>query len=171
MSTQPPPPPTTLFLSYSHVDWERVEPIVRAFEFWQWTVFNDRSNVLPGDPWAEKIPGLIERAFAVVVVWSSASIKSQAVKEEIDLAIAKGRNPRFFPIIIDREVKPPAEFGAEFGADLSTWNGDPNDAQFERVRTAIENPWTIASGMALIRDIKAMKTIRIVKRAAPAATV
>jgi TIR domain len=163
---------TTVFLSYAHEDFERVKPIMKAFESWEWIVFSDR-QLLSGADWANKIPKMIDGAYAVVVVWSRHSVESQPVADEASRALAKPPsrtgNARFFPIVIDRGTKPPAAFGIQHAVDLSDWNGDPHDEMFQNVLRGLENEWTFDNNMAAIRDVKLLPAAQIVrkKRAAP----
>ena len=66
--------------------------------------------------------------------------------------------------MIERDVTPPEDLWTKEGVDLSDWDGEPHHPLFERVLDNIENAWTPDNGMALIRDIKALKTLKIVQR-------
>ena len=101
----------------------------------------------------------------LLVAWSKTSVQSGPVLDEVEWALKKNNGLKFLPVIVEEGTQPPPHLWSDEGVDLSQWNGDPKDALFERVRVAIENPWSQDNGMALIRDVKLMKTIRgFVKR-------
>jgi hypothetical protein len=164
MSTQP-LPAATVFLSYAHEDWPRVEPILQAFEVWEWMVASDRDDLNMGEGWRDKIQPRVDGAYTLLVAWSKISVQSGPVLDEVEWALKKNNRLKFFPVLIEEGTEPPAHLWTDEGVDLSKWKRDPKDPLFERVRVAIENPWTLDNDMALIRDVKLMKTIRgFVKR-------
>jgi len=71
----------------------------------------------------------VERADAVVVTWSRASIASHWVQGEADLAAERGK---LLPILLDA-VEPPLPLGAIQGADFSEWDGDREAECFQRL--------------------------------------
>jgi hypothetical protein len=163
-------PPETVFLSYAHQDVDRIDSIIKALQSFEWTASVDRLVLLSGDDWEKKIPRLIENAYAVVVLWSRHSVESEWVRKEAALGLAKpSKSKRLFPVLLERGIQPPSEFAALHAVDLSNWTGSPHDPMFRNLVVGVENAWTLDSGMALRKDITTMPTIRVVKRAAPAA--
>ena len=166
------PPVETIFLSYDHRDVDRIEPILNGLKSFQWTVYVDRFTLLSGDDWEKKIPRLIENAYGVVVLWSHHSVQSKWVRKEAALGLAKpSKARRLFPVLLDRGIKPPAKLRLPHAVDLSDWNRDPNDQVFRNLVLGIENTWTLDRGMALRKNIKALKTIRFVQHSPAAAEV
>jgi len=157
--TDKPLPSEEVFLSYCKKDWERVKPIVEALQAKKWDVSIDR-DMLSAQDWARWIERGLERCYAVIVVWSQHSKESEWQPKEIEAGIKKDR---LFPITIDNATAPPA-FGHRNAVNLSDWNGDPNDVEFAKVAAAVENQWTIDSGMALRHDITALKPMKVIKR-------
>lgn len=91
------------------------------------------------------------------MAWSKISVQPGPVLDEVEWALKKNNRLKFFPVRIEEGTKPPAHLWTDEGVDLTQWNGDPKDPLFERVRVAIENPWTLDNDMALIRDMKAIR--------------
>jgi hypothetical protein len=155
--------PRTVFVSYSHVDLDRVRPIVRALEASGWTVHIDRQ--LPsGVDWDKETKRLIRDTYAVIVVWSHTSVRSRPVETEVLEALAKQSEPRLFPIMIDRTAKVPQKFGVLHGVDLSEWNGDKDDDMFKLVVNSLINTWTIDSGVALWNDLEVGPPLQLRKK-------
>jgi hypothetical protein len=157
--TKKPLPAATVFISYAHADRERVQPIARAFEKWEWNVSSDLKDENISDAWRDTYRPLVGTAYTLLVAWSETSVKSTAVKEEVKWALERHNRLKFFPVKIDA-VQAPDDMWIAGGVDLSEWNGDPDDPLFERVRVGIENEWSLENHMALIRDMTAMKTLR-----------
>jgi hypothetical protein len=94
-----------VFLSYAHQDLNRVKRIVAACEARGWTVFWDRT-IPAGKTWREVVGKALDEARCVVVVWSSASLKSHWVQEEADEGRERGI---LIPVLLE-DVKPPMGF-------------------------------------------------------------
>ena len=152
----------TVFLSYAHVDLPRIEPIARAFDYWQWIVAWDQDNPNRGEDWGKIIEPRVAGSYTLLVAWSRASVKSKAVKAEIEWTLKRNTRLKFVPVKIQHDVTPPAGFWTEDDVDLSDWNGEPDDQSFEKLLDKIENPWALDNQMALIRDIKVLKTLKVV---------
>ena len=164
LPNQKPLPAATVFLSYAHVDLPLIEPIARAFDYWKWNVAWDQDNQNLGERWREILEPRVAAAYTLLVVWSKNSVTSEAVRTEIDWTLRRNTGLKFLPVMIEREVTPPEGLWTKEGVDLSEWDGEPHHPLFERVLDHIENPWTLDNGMALIRDIRALKTIKVVRR-------
>ncbi|MET0545563.1 MAG: toll/interleukin-1 receptor domain-containing protein [Caulobacterales bacterium] len=75
-----------IFLSYSHIDRVRAEPIVRALTDAGYSVFWDQSTP-SGDDWNAMIRDALHSARACVVLWSKASVDSRNVIHEATIAL------------------------------------------------------------------------------------
>ncbi len=108
-----------VFISYKREEQERARLIARAltkegFDVW----WDDR--LLPGQWYYDKIEAAIEQAGAVVVLWSTLSVKSNDVKAEVMRAYNAGK---LVPLRIDDCVVP-LPFDTIQTIDLFEWNGD-----------------------------------------------
>jgi hypothetical protein len=74
-----------LFLSYTHQDTNRAETLARLLEDAGLTVWWDRQMV-PGDKIHDVVDEEIEKAKAVIVLWSPISVKSDWVRGEAQTA-------------------------------------------------------------------------------------
>jgi DNA/RNA endonuclease G (NUC1) len=115
-----------IFVSYTHVDRERVRPLVEMFETEGWTVWWDR-GIAPGEPWLPELEAEIAKARAMVVVWSETSVTSQWVLHEAGLGLEKDT---LVPVLLDVDV-PPAAFSDVQAIDLSRWDGNKQITEIE----------------------------------------
>ncbi|MBO0611735.1 TIR domain-containing protein [Thiothrix fructosivorans] len=122
-----------IFLSYSTKDRERLQPLFQALERQGWSVFWDHRTINIGDHWSKKINHAIRTSKCVVVVWSTASVDSEWVLEEAN--VAKQRNV-LLPIQID-SVDIPVGFTMRQTGDFVSWKADVNDPQFIRLAEKI----------------------------------
>ena len=103
-----------VFLSYDHDDHARAAPIAAAIERAGHSVWWDQ-RITPGAEYNSEIEVAVERADAVVVLWSQSSVRSTWVRDEA----AEGRDQgKLVPAIID-DVKPPMGFRQFQTIDLS----------------------------------------------------
>ena len=103
-----------VFLSYDHDDRGRAAPIATALEKAGHSVWWDE-RIAPGAEYNSEIEGAVERADAVIVLWSERSIRSAWVRDEA----AEGRDRgKLIPTTIDR-AKPPMGFRQYQTIDLS----------------------------------------------------
>jgi DNA/RNA endonuclease G (NUC1) len=107
-----------VFLSYTHVDRERVRPLVDLLEAEGWTVWWDR-GIVPGTPWRPELDQEIANARAMVVAWSKASVKSEWVRHEAVRGLEKNA---LVPVLLD-VATPPPEFAHVQAVDVSRWDG------------------------------------------------
>jgi TIR domain len=84
---QPPADATTLFVSYSHKDRPRVEPIVSVIEAMGRRVWMDRTDITGQTGWAGQIVRAIRDCRAVVLMASPNSYGSDQVVRELYLAM------------------------------------------------------------------------------------
>ena len=94
-----------IFLSYSHEDKTKVEPLARALEAQGWIVFWDK-RIPAGKSWSDVLEEQLSGAKCVIVVWSARSVRSDWVREEAENA----RNRRVLIPILIEDVMPPMGF-------------------------------------------------------------
>ena len=126
-----------MFLSYARADEGRAEEIRTLLENAGFSIWWDR-ELQAGAEYSDKIADALDRAKAVVVLWSANSIKSHWVRDEAET----GRNrSTLVPVSLDGTL-PPLGFRQFQAADLSHWNGahDAPEAQAitRAVRTIVE---------------------------------
>jgi len=127
-----------IFVSYAREDRDWVASFSeRLHESTGLEVWWDRS-ILPGEQFDEAIQRALDGVACVIVVWSKNSVASRWVKTEA--REAAGREI-LVPVMIE-DVSLPLEFRSFQTADLSSWRGDLDDANFrelaEAVRAAIQ---------------------------------
>ena len=103
-----------VFLSYAREDLSTVKALVGEIEAEGLTVFWDR-HIQLGQQWSDVLDRALREARAVVVIWSTASVKSAWVKAEATEAMALGR---LVPLRIDNAAIP-MPFGQVQTADVS----------------------------------------------------
>lgn len=121
-----------IFISYASADRDSARLLANALEVEGRSVWWDRT-ILPGKVFDQVIAQALDEAKAVMVLWSSTSIASDWVKEEIADAARKGT---LVPVLIE-EVMIPLGFRRFQAADLSEWNADRNDSEFQKLLTAL----------------------------------
>lgn len=123
-----------VFISYAREDRSRAEQVARALQAAGIQAFWD-TEIPPGQTWADYIEGKLAQCKALIVLWSEHSTKSQWVREEARMGRDKGK---LIPAMLDGSPAP-FGFGEVQAANLSTWNGDPNHAEWLRMRAAVES--------------------------------
>jgi uncharacterized membrane protein YhaH (DUF805 family) len=103
-----------VFLSYAREDLSTVKALVSEIEAEGLTVFWDR-HIQLGQQWSDVLDRALREARVVIVVWSTASVKSAWVKAEATEAMALGR---LVPLRID-DAAIPMPFGQVQTADVS----------------------------------------------------
>lgn len=129
-----------VFISYAREDRARAEQIARGLTSMGLECFWD-TEIPPGQTWSDYIEGKLGAARAVVVLWSQHSTKSQWVREEARMGRDKAK---LIPAVIDGSP-PPLGFGEVQAADLTSWRGETNGAQWTRFANAV---FTAARGTA-----------------------
>jgi formylglycine-generating enzyme required for sulfatase activity len=114
-----------IFLSYAREDEARAAVVARVLGELGWSVFWDR-RIVAGTSWDEVVERELEACRCVVVLWSAASITSRWVKTEARFALQRST---LVPVNLDRS-EPPLEFRFLESAQLHTWQGATNDAEF-----------------------------------------
>jgi TIR domain len=119
-----------IFISYDNEDRARVARLVEIFKAHGWSVWWDQ-GIQTGEAFAQVIEREIEKASAVVVAWTTASVRSEWVRAEVDEGWKRGR---LFPLLLD-PVEPPMPYRQIQAADLVDWQGDPAHAGLQRLTT------------------------------------
>lgn len=126
-----------VFVSYKREDQEqkgRVIPIVRALEAEGFDVFYD-VEIPPGSTWEQVLQSKINQSKCVIVLWSQASVDSDWVKEEAEIAKNAGK---IIPVFLD-PVNAPFGFSRIEGANLIGWNGDLANREWQNLVSAVRN--------------------------------
>jgi TolB-like protein/Tfp pilus assembly protein PilF len=122
----------TLFLSYARADEPSARRLAGALQQAGYTVWWD-ALIEGGASFAKSIAEALERADAIVVLWSRRSIDSDWVKDEA----AQGRERhRLIPLSLDGEM-PPLGFRQYQMIDLSRWRGRRTAPEFAAIERAI----------------------------------
>ncbi|MAK61435.1 MAG: hypothetical protein CMK09_10680 [Ponticaulis sp.] len=125
-----------IFVSYKRQDEEqkgRVTPIVQALEAEGFDVFYDVS-VPPGSTWEQVIQSKIDQSKCVLVLWSEASVASDWVKEEAEIA---KEGDKIIPVFLD-PVRAPFGFSRIEGANLVGWDGDLENVEWTNLVAAVK---------------------------------
>ncbi len=123
-----------VFLSYAREDRARAEQVATGLEGAGIEVFWD-NEIPPGATWADHIEQKLTQCKALIVLWSEHSTKSQWVREEARMGRDKGV---LIPVMIDNST-PPFGFGELQAANLSSWNGEPDNPNWRRFVDAVGN--------------------------------
>lgn len=121
-----------VFISYAAEDRERARMLAAALQEHGWSIWWDR-KIVTGQIFDAAIERELETARIVVVLWSSASIASEWVRNEAAVGAERGV---LVPALIEA-VKLPLEFRRKQTADLSGWNGEDSHEGFQSVCSAI----------------------------------
>ncbi|MEO7602504.1 MAG: TIR domain-containing protein [Sphingomicrobium sp.] len=122
----------SLFLSYSREDLPKVEPLAAALKGRGHQLWWDR-DISGGQAFSNAIEKALENAEVVIVCWTSASIRSDWVRDEA----AAGRDSgRLVPVTLDG-CQPPLGFRQYQTIDLSTWDRRPKSADLNPLDAAI----------------------------------
>ena len=92
-----------VFLSYAHEDGPVAAALARQLAKAKVRVWYPAQDVSPGENWSLKIGEALEKADAVIVLFSPNSAKSQWIQHEIEYALT---SPRLEGRLIVVEVKP-----------------------------------------------------------------
>jgi TolB-like protein len=115
-----------IFLSYSRDDQPTASRFAEGFERAGFSVWWDQT-LSAGEDYDEVTEKALEEARAVVVLWSRKSVGSRWVRAEATQADRRGT---LVPAMIE-PCKRPIMFELKQTADLSGWNGDPNDKAWQ----------------------------------------
>ncbi len=122
-----------VFVSYSRSDKARVAPLVAALEAEGWSVWWDPA-IAPGQQFDRLIADELDRARAVLVVWTPDSVESRWVRGEAREGADRG-------ILVPVQLGParlPIDFRAFHTTDLGQSGEVAGSPQFQDVVRAIE---------------------------------
>lgn len=122
-----------LFVSYANQDKERVADIVAALENAGWSVWWD-DRLSAGARLEQDIPTQLEKAAAILVIWSRHSLSSDWVSDEAEYGKSKDK---LVPILIDN-VAPPFGFRRLHTAELTHWDGSRGDPRLQGILEDVE---------------------------------
>ena len=123
---------TDIFLSYSRQDKPRVAPMVAALEAKGWDVWWDMALV-PGEEFDNVTAAALERARAVVVVWTPTSVASRWVRGEA--RVGADRNV-LVPVRFEGALLP-IDLRAIQTTDFDDWGGDPQSGPFQTLQQSL----------------------------------
>ena len=121
-----------VFVSYARSDKGRVAPLVAAIEDKGWSVWWD-PEITPGQEFDDQIDAEIDKARAVLVVWSPVSVASRWVRGEAREAAERGI---LVPVRFE-QARLPMDVRAIHTTDLDGWNEDPASAQAQEFLRAL----------------------------------
>ena len=123
----------SVFLSYDREDAAKAQGIAHALETAGHSVWWDR-HIRGGAQYSKEIEGALDRAEAVVVLWSKHSIDSGWVRDE---ATAGRDSGRLVPVRLD-VANPPLGFRQYQTIDLSRWKGRGKQTELQTLFDAID---------------------------------
>jgi hypothetical protein len=122
-----------IFISYSHIDKERIRPLVSLFERQGWAVWWDESGITKGKGFRPAIDNALKTVKCVVVVWSKHSVGRDFVLDEADVGRQRGV---LVPIIID-DVDIPLGLRQTQHTKFTHWPPSSGDPELGRLLHAI----------------------------------
>ena len=117
-----------VFISYARGDHSRAAQLASVLATKGWSVWWDR-DILPGRTFDDVIEEALTNARSVVVLWSAESVKSRWVRTE---ASAAAERDALVPALIE-PVTIPLEFRRVEAADLTNWQGAPDDPELQQL--------------------------------------
>jgi adenylate cyclase len=121
-----------VFVSYARSDKARVAPLVAAIEDKGWSVWWD-PEITPGQEFDDQIDAEIDKARAVLVVWSPVSVSSRWVRGEAREAAERGI---LVPVRFE-QARLPMDVRAIHTTDLDGWNEDAASAPAQEFLRAL----------------------------------
>ena len=115
-----------IFISYDHSDRAEITKLASALEVEGYSVWSDR-DIASGTEFSRVIEIELDAASHVIVVWSSASLASNWVRDEADYAREKGK---LLPISLDG-VLPPIGFRQIHSLNFDGWDGAASAHNFQ----------------------------------------
>jgi hypothetical protein len=122
-----------VFISYKREDRARVEALTELLIDLELSVWFD-AGIEVGAAWEARIMEEAEAASAMIVCWSFAATASPWVKREADVGLRRGV---LVPVML-QWCAPVAPFDAIQAADLTKWDGAPDDPNLQRVLARVE---------------------------------
>ena len=121
-----------LFISYKREEQDIARKLADALEASGFTVWWD-PKLVAGELYDDAIERALEESTLVIVLWSSAAVESQFVKDEANHALESGK---LVPVAIDA-VQPPFRFRRVQTADLSDRDLRPDAPAVRKLVTDI----------------------------------
>lgn len=122
-----------VFISYKREDRPRVEALNALLLDLELTAWFD-AGIEVGAAWEKRIVEEAEAAAAMIVCWSFAATASPWVKREAEIGLRRGV---LVPVML-QWCAPVAPFDSIQAADLTRWEGAPDDPELQRVLARIE---------------------------------
>ena len=130
-----------VFVSYSRKDLAFAQMMVEALAQRGFDAFLDKTDIAPGEPWKERLAGLIATADTVVFAVSPDSVASAICGWELEESARLGK--RIIPVVTRRisDADAPAALGRLNWVFLT--EGDDKDAALATLDTALHTdlPW------------------------------
>jgi hypothetical protein len=145
-----------VFISYAHEDIARVRELATALEASGFSVWWDR-HIPVGGTFDDTIETALACATGVVVLWSTASVESQWVRNEATDANERGI---LLPALIQRGVRIPLAFRRVQAVDLTDWHGDLSDPAFADFVAALRRTATRTTTEAKPSGVEARRTTK-----------
>ena len=117
-----------VFVSYARTNRPVAEQLAQGLAASGLKVWWD-SDLPAGAEFAAVIEAKLQGAAVVIVLWSADSVHSSFVRDECSRAI---RHNKLLPVRIE-PVDLPLGFGQLHTLDLLEWDGDPDDAAFQKL--------------------------------------
>jgi len=142
-----------LFVSYARADRARVGPLVAALEAEGWSVWWD-PEMSPGQEFDRMIAEELEKAKAVIVVWTPTSVASRWVRGEARVAADRGV---LAPVRFEN-AQLPIDLRAIHTTDLDGWNEDAKALAFRELTRALR---PLLGGSGSTREATAERRLSI----------
>lgn len=126
-------PRATVFLSYARADRGRADKLIAALEKHGYELWWD-AKLEGGSAFADSIADALQKADAVLVLWSKNSIASDWVRDEA--SVGRDRK-RLVPLSLDG-VEPPLGFRQYHAIDVSHWNGRSDCPETRAIDRAVD---------------------------------
>lgn len=125
-------PHPLLFVSYSRSDLPRARPVIDLLQQAGYDAWWD-GRLEGGENYLQTTEAALERAVAVVVLWSATSVQSHWVRDEAQRGRERGC---LVPLTIDGTMAP-LGFRQFQLLDISGWDGSPASAEAARILVAV----------------------------------
>lgn len=130
-----------IFVSYASEDRSQVQHLVSALKYYGYDVWWDQ-EIAGGQPYREVINGVLAEVDCVISVWSEASVESDWVIGEAELAF---RQDKLIPVSMDG-TQPPIDFRQLHILNLNEWFERPLADDLPRLIQSIEKITKIGTG-------------------------
>ena len=121
-----------VFISYARSTAKVAQGVAEALRAQGFAVWRD-DELPPHRDYTDVIEERLRAAKAVLVIWSGAAVKSQWVRAEANVAREAGT---LVQLRVD-DAKLPLPFGQIQCADLSTWSGQREHAEWRKVADSL----------------------------------